>query len=173
MYSSKRNNPNKKKMNTQYIIIMGIIMVAAVLAIIFLSRENTEKTVQNDNIAVGQDITILKNDVTEKAKFYGYKANDTYIEVMAVRASDDSVRTALNTCQVCNNSGKGYYEQDGDILICQNCGNQFTIDQIGLVKDGCNPVPIEQSIKTEDEEKIVIKGDGLAEYQPLFAVWKK
>jgi uncharacterized membrane protein len=94
------------------------------------------------------------------------------MEVLAVRASDGTVRTALNTCQVCNNSGRGYYVQEGNVLVCQNCGNQFTIDQIELIKNGCNPVPIEQNIKTEDEEKIVIQEDALAQYEPLFTVWK-
>ena len=50
--------------------------------------------------------------------------------VLAFKASDDTIRTALNTCQVCYDSGRGYYVQEGDKLICQNCGNQFEADQV-------------------------------------------
>ena len=45
------------------------------------------------------------------------------MEIVAVKALDGSIRTAFNTCQVCYNSGRGYYQQEGNELVCQNCGN--------------------------------------------------
>jgi len=170
---NKNNKISKGNINKKTIIIISVIFAVIVLLTLFSKKDAAEKSVEGTKPVVGGDLTIIKADVTKEAKFYGYQSNDTYMEVMAVRASDGTVRTALNTCQVCNNSGKGYYVQEGNVLVCQNCGNQFTIDQVGLVKDGCNPVPIEKDVKTEDEEKVVIKGDSLAQYEPLFAVWKK
>jgi len=95
------------------------------------------------------------------------------MEVLAVKASDGTIRTALNTCQVCFASGKGYYKQQGDELICQNCGNRFKIDQIEKIRGGCNPVPITKENKTEDEESIIISQAFMEEHKELFRNWKK
>jgi uncharacterized membrane protein len=172
---NKNNKTSKKGISKKNVIIMGAVLAVIVFFALFSNnnKDTADKSTQAADTVVGGDLAIVKADVTEDAKFYGYQSNDTYMEVIAVRASDGTVRTALNTCQVCNNSGRGYYVQEGDILVCQNCGNQFTIDQVELAKDGCNPVPIEKDGKTENDEKIVIKGNALMQYEPLFAVWKK
>ena len=95
------------------------------------------------------------------------------MEVLAVKASDGTIRTAFNTCQICYASGRGCYKQQGDELICQNCGNRFQIDQVEKVRGGCNPVPILPENKTEDGTKIVIAQDYLASYQRFFFNWRK
>jgi len=46
------------------------------------------------------ELKIPKKEVTATAKFYGYKAGNVQIEVLALRAPDGTIRTALNTCQV-------------------------------------------------------------------------
>jgi uncharacterized membrane protein len=94
------------------------------------------------------------------------------MEVIAVKASDGTIRTAFNTCQVCFDSGRGYYKQEGDELVCQNCGNRFKISQVEKVKNGCNPVPILSTDKTEDEGTITIPASLLTQYAPLFSEWK-
>lgn len=125
--------------------------------------------------AAGNDtgLKIKKSEVTSTAKFYPYKAGNTYMEVIAVKASDGTVRTALNTCQVCFDSGRGYYTQQGDQLICNNCGNRFLIDQIEKVKLGCNPVPIMKENKKEDTKYITISKAFLEQNKALFARWKR
>lgn len=118
-------------------------------------------------------IVIEKKKVTNEATFIPYTANGTKMEVIAVRASDGTVRTALNTCQVCYRSGRGYYKQEGDVFVCQNCGNRFRADQLEKIKGGCNPVPILGSDKTDLGEKIGISKSYLESVTPLFARWKK
>jgi len=124
--------------------------------------------------AAGQsgDLVIVKNEVSETVKFYPYKAGNTKMEVLAVKASDGTIRTAFNTCQVCFSSGRGYYKQEGDELVCQNCGNRFRIDQVEKVRGGCNPGPILKENKTEDETAIVISKDFLEEYKVIFENWR-
>jgi uncharacterized membrane protein len=78
----------------------------------------------NDKIA-DSDIVIAKSGVMETAKFIPASVDGTQMEVIVVKAPDGTIRTALNTCQVCYDSGRGYYKQDGDVLVCQNCGNRF------------------------------------------------
>ncbi|MDR2445448.1 MAG: DUF2318 domain-containing protein [Spirochaetaceae bacterium] len=72
----------------------------------------------------------------------------TRLEVLAVKAPDGTVRTAFNTCQVCYASGRGFYKQQGTVLVCQNCGNRFRMSQVGLRSGGCNPVPIGGAYRT-------------------------
>jgi uncharacterized membrane protein len=95
------------------------------------------------------------------------------MEVLALRAPDGTVRTALNTCQVCYSSGRGYYIQQGDVLVCQNCKNRFKAAQVELIKGGCNPMPITKDLKTETADTIVIPARVMKEAEFLFAHWKK
>ena len=128
---------------------------------------------QASNVPKDTDLVIKKPAVTSTVTFLPYYSGSTYMEIMAVRAPDGTVRTALNTCQVCYNSGRGYYKQVGDVVVCQNCGNRFRIDQIELIKGGCNPVPITKDLKTETADTITIGKDLLAQAVVFFKRWKK
>ena len=134
---------------------------------------SNEVAQSNQDIPTDVDIKILKSEISEKAKFYPYKAGDTYMELLAVKATDGSIRTALNTCQICFDSGRGYYEQVGNTLVCQNCGNVFSVDDVEIVKGGCNPVPVLKENKTDDGEYITVKKEFLEASKDLFADWKR
>lgn len=118
-------------------------------------------------------IVISKNNITSTATFIPYKVGGLDMEIIAVKASDGTIRTALNTCQVCYRSGRGYYKQVGDVFVCQNCGNQFKVDQVEKVKGGCNPVPILAGDKTDLGDSIGISKAYLESVAHYFAVWKK
>ncbi len=118
-------------------------------------------------------ILIKKKDVGASASFIPYSYEGLKMEVIAVKASDGSIRTALNTCQVCYRSGRGFYKQEGDEFVCQNCGNRFKVDQVERIKGGCNPVPILGADKTDLGDSIGISKSYLASVSPYFAVWKK
>lgn len=182
---AKKNSSKKTKANGMvYLILAGVVILA--VAGFVLSGLGGEKdsaaapgTTDTAGMAVkelpapGADLTILKADVSEKVKFYPYEADGIYMEVMAVKASDGTIRTALNTCQVCFDSGRGYYEQKGDTVVCQNCGNVFSIDDIEKVRNGCNPVPVLEPDKTDDNDKIAISGEYLKTQSDYFKEWKK
>lgn len=170
-----KNNKNKSKKNIRKdFLLLGLIV--GILAISFIVKENLEKpkasTTENESISQGDSLKILKSEVTDKAKFYPYEVNGTKIEVLAFKASDDTIRTALNTCQVCYDSGRGYYVQEGNVLVCQNCGNRFLADQVEIIKGGCNPVPIMTENKTDDGTNITISEAFLLENVYLFENWK-
>ena len=135
--------------------------------------EPEQKTTQQNSQPQIEGLTIIKNDITTTAKFYPYKVDNTYMEVIAVKASDGSIRTAMNTCQVCFDSGKGYYKQVGEYLICQNCKNKFHIDQVEKVKGGCNPVPVTAENKKDTGDTIIVLKDFIASQKELFSNWKK
>ncbi|MDR2486702.1 MAG: DUF2318 domain-containing protein [Clostridiales Family XIII bacterium] len=122
--------------------------------------------------ADGEDLVIEVAGITEQASFFPVEAGGTRMEVIAVKAPDGTIRTAFNTCQVCFDSGRGYYEQSGDRLVCQNCGNQFPMDRVEVEAGGCNPWPIFADDKTVTDGTITISAAFLQESQQIFANWK-
>jgi uncharacterized membrane protein len=59
------------------------------------------------------------------------------------------VRAAFNACDVCYAAKRGY-TQDGDVMVCMNCGRRFPADQINVLQGGCNPAPLERAIDAGD-----------------------
>jgi len=123
-------------------------------------------------IESGDELLIQTADISETATFYPVVVEGTLMEVFAVTAPDGTIRTAFNTCQVCWNSGRGYYIQEGDVFVCQNCGSQFSTSDVELVHGGCNPAPITADNKTEADGVIAIGYDVLAANAQYFANWK-
>ncbi|MDR3342041.1 MAG: DUF2318 domain-containing protein [Treponema sp.] len=123
-------------------------------------------------IVVDKDLIIPINAISTTVQFYPVSIEGTRMEVLAVQAPDGTIRTAFNTCQVCYASGRGYYKQNGNVLVCQNCGNRFRMSQVEVVSGGCNPVPIFPENKTVDAEKIVISKEFLTRAKGIFARWK-
>lgn len=119
------------------------------------------------------NLVINIKDVSETATFYPMEVDGVKMEVLAVKAPDGTIRTALNTCQVCYDSGRGYYIQEGNMLVCQNCGNRFKTSDVEKVKGGCNPVPILEEYKTVDDSTITIPAELLKEAKVLFSNWKR
>ena len=143
------------------------------LPVIATLMTNTKSGEETLVVSDAGELIISKAEITRTASFIPYESNGIYMEIIAVRGEDNQVRTAFNTCQVCYNSGRGYYEQLGDRLICNNCGNPFTINQVGVLKGGCNPVPITDEFKVETEDTLIIDTKVLEDYEPLFAAWKR
>ncbi len=171
MIKKNRNTNEHLNKNKQ----LTIIIVAAVIlgAVILISNMGFGSRKEVASSASVKDVVINKSEITETVKFYPAKVDNKKMEILAVKASDGTIRTAFNTCQVCNGSPRAYYKQEGDVLVCQNCGNQFSMDMIELQRGGCNPVPIYKENKTDDGTNIVISKEFIAQNKELFTNnWK-
>lgn len=166
MANTKKNMQKKK--NNKILIGAGSILVIFVLILIVKNLAGGKST----SISSEGNLLIPKSSITTTATFYPYKVGNTKMEILAVKASDGTIRTAFNTCQVCYSSGRGYYKLDGNTLVCQNCGNRFNPDQVEKEKGGCNPVPIFDENKTDDGQNIVITKEYLQQAKEIFANWK-
>jgi uncharacterized membrane protein len=124
-------------------------------------------------VIADRDLVIPVAEVTENAVFYPVDIEGTRLEVIAVKAPDGTIRTAFNTCQVCYGSGRGFYKQQGTVLVCQNCGNRFRMSQVEVRSGGCNPVPIFRNNKTEDGRNITISMEFLKEAKGIFSRWRR
>ncbi|MDR2618329.1 MAG: DUF2318 domain-containing protein [Treponema sp.] len=120
-----------------------------------------------------KDLVINIAELSGNAVFYPVDINGTRMEVLAVKAPDGTIRTAFNTCQVCYASGRGFYKQQGTVLVCQNCGNRFRMSQVEVRSGGCNPVPISKDNKTVTDTTITISKEFLARAKDIFARWKR
>lgn len=161
----KVNKAKGQKSNKNRNILFGIIFLLFITSLFLVKYGLGDDT---SNLSSEGDLLIAKSEVTEKVKFYPYNVDGINMEVLAVKAKDGSIRTAFNTCQVCFDSGRGYYVQEGDEVVCQNCGNRFKIEQIEVIKGGCNPVPIFPDNKTDDGTNIKVSREYLEENKFLF-----
>jgi len=165
---------NKEKIKKLVIscLVAAILLIVAFTVKMPGSSDGSKEAGNRAKKVVDADIVIPVSEVTDNVKFYPAEINGIELEALAVRASDGSIRTAFNTCQVCYSSGRGYYEQEGDYLICQNCGNRFALDEVEITRGGCNPVPITDEYKTVTDDKIIISKDFLEQATVIFRNWK-
>lgn len=176
--SKKVLKNSKKKLGLWEIAAISVsalaVVIIAIALIAGISGDDTKAGGNNKAAVVKNgDLIIKTSEISEKAKFYPVQVGGTKLEVIAVKASDNTVRTAFNTCQVCYNSGRGYYVQEGDVLVCQNCGNRFGTDDVGVTRGGCNPVPITANEKTVTDTSITISKELLTEAKAIFENWKR
>lgn len=118
------------------------------------------------------DLIIPVGNITENALFVPVEVEGTKMEIIAVRDSNGNIRTAFNTCQVCNGSELAYCKQEGKFLVCQNCGNRFSMDHVGIKSGGCNPYPIYEEQRKIIDNNLVIPYELLKTSKEIFETWK-
>jgi hypothetical protein len=99
-----------------------------------------------------------------QAHHYTYMHEGRSIEFFVLKSKDGVVRAAFNACDVCFNARKGY-TQDGDDMICNNCGRRFPADQINVVHGGCNPSPLDRTV---EGDTLIIEADDIVAGQRYF-----
>jgi hypothetical protein len=80
------------------------------------------------------------------AHFFTLMVQGRPVEFFVLKDASGTIRAALNACEVCYPAKRGYH-QEGNEMICNNCGRRFPINQIGLVHGGCNPAPLSPSVE--------------------------
>jgi uncharacterized membrane protein len=156
----------KKTFGKQKVFVLTAIL--AVMGSVAFAQQNVVKPAIAD-----RDLVIPVAEITENAVFYPVDIEGTRLEVLAVKAPDGTIRTAFNTCQVCYASGRGFYKQQGTVLVCQNCGNRFRMSQVEVRSGGCNPIPIFRDYKTVTDTAIIISQDFLKKAKAIFARWRR
>jgi len=150
----------------------AIFTAAFLLVGATLSAQSAEQNIRKPVIA-DRDLVIQTADITENALFFPVDIDGVRMEVLAVKAPDGTIRTAFNTCQVCYASGRGYFVQSNTVLVCQNCGRRFRMNQVERQAGGCNPVPISPENKTVTAETITVSRKFLRQAKAIFQSWKQ
>ena len=100
-----------------------------------------------------------------KALFLSLESEGRQLYYFALKSRDGAYRAALDACDVCFRTNRGY-RQEGDLMICNNCGQTFPSNRIGEIKGGCNPHPLARGI---EGEYLVIRKAAIAERKDYFA----
>jgi uncharacterized membrane protein len=99
-----------------------------------------------------------------KALFLKASVEGKEIHYFTMRSSDGVYRAAYDTCDVCFRANRGY-RQEGDLVVCNNCGQVFPSEKVNVIRGGCNPAPLVRTVKGE---YLVIKKSDLAAGGPYF-----
>ena len=152
------------KRKTSAILVAIVVLLAAVgiYLVMNASSENPASTAVATSPAPGateaRDVRIALSDLSSTAKFFDYKLSDNKpVRFFVLKSSDGVYRAALDACDTCYHAKKGYH-QEGDDMICNNCGLHFHSSQINEVHGGCNPVGLPRTI---DGNQLVIKASEL------------
>ena len=86
------------------------------------------------------------------ARFYSADLDGRAVKFFILQSSDGVIRSAFDACDVCYPSRRGY-RQEGDMMICNNCGQRFASVRVNVDQGGCNPAPL---ARTSDGSTIVI-----------------
>ncbi|HEX5736641.1 MAG TPA: DUF2318 domain-containing protein [Blastocatellia bacterium] len=160
---------NTKSKSKAWIIIPALIAVALGVYVVFnaSSDKPSSSTVTTTNQAASgnqasgnqaSDVRIPISDISAKAKFFDYNTADKRsVRFFVMKSSDGVYRAALDACDTCYHAKKGYH-QEGDEMICNNCGLKFHSSLINKVAGGCNPIGIANAI---EGDQIVIKASDL------------
>lgn len=155
-------------------LLIGLILVLAAVAafVVFRGRDDQPTaTVINstnsstNNAAAPGDIRIPLAELSSRAKFYDYTlADNRRMRFFALKSSDGVYRAALDACDTCYHAKKGYH-QEGDDMVCNNCGLHFHSAQVNEVHGGCNPVGLPRVV---EGDTLVIKTSDLQARQQYF-----
>lgn len=140
------------------------------------TESSNETVVDNEYISAILDsdgnVLINSDQITDVATFYNYEFEGVTIQLIAVRASDGTVRVVFNTCQACNPDKNAYFIQEGDYIVCQTCGTRIKIDSIGFKGVGCSPFYIPDEYKNIDGSNIIISKEYIQSFKERFENWE-
>ncbi|MGH9679528.1 MAG: Fe-S-containing protein, partial [Candidatus Acidiferrales bacterium] len=112
-----------------------ILMLAAEFAYTRVTATPVAQAIQAD----GSEVRIPLSEVSDSnLHIFSVDANGTSVRFIVIRKPNGSYGTALDACLICGTAG---YRQDGQNVICRNCGSAIYIPTIGQA-GGCNPVGV-------------------------------
>ena len=104
------------------------------------------------------EVVIPLSELSTTAVFYTWDAPTATISFFAVLDDAGGVHVAFDACDVCYGAKLGY-SQDGNQMVCNNCGNKFLITGIGTTNRGGGCWPGYLPITTDDHAVYIQHAD--------------
>jgi len=151
---------------TSYLPLLVTVVVCALVATlagVFFFRDSRE----NPSVVASTDTVSYHVGTFEdgKVRHYQFKTGEgTSINFFILKSSDGVLRAAFDACDVCWRAGLGYY-QEGDFMVCRNCGQRFASIKVNEIRGGCNPAPLNRQVAGD---QLVIKVKDILEGQRYF-----
>ena len=159
------------RFNIKIVALAVIILAIAAGAGLYLTNHTVNipgsaaAVSANKTDADAAQVTFALAEFTDgKARHYSHNFNGMTIKYFILQSSDGVVRAAFDACDVCWRAGKGYIQQ-GDNMICRNCGRRFASVMVNEVQGGCNPAPLTRSIK---DDQVIIQIQDIQEGSRFF-----
>ena len=156
----------KKNRTPLFVAIIGVILIAGA-AIFYLSQGGGNRSaIANAPSAAGNTHVTFPASLFEdgKARHFEHVNGNLTVRYFILKSSDGIIRAAFDACDVCWPAGKGYY-QDGDHMVCRNCGRRFASVLVNEVKGGCNPAPLNRAL---ENGKLIIQIKDILDGQQYF-----
>jgi len=129
------------------------------------AREGNKQLQYTAVTAKNGDVTIPLGVLQgSTASYFVYNAGGKDIKFFMLRASDGTVRLALDACTACNHAKLGY-RQNGEAMVCNNCGMSFRSTDVGHISGGCSPIPLKNS---QDGKTLTVQAKDLEEGAKYF-----
>jgi uncharacterized membrane protein len=157
----------KKKRKIVPAIIVVAVLVAAVAGVLLYLNNSGSSTVaistqsEETTTQITYPVSMFSDG---RALHFLYREGSIDIRYFILKSSDGIIRAAFDACDVCWPSGKGYY-QDGDHMVCKNCGQRFASILINEVKGGCNPEPL---ARKESGNNLIIRVEDILKGKKYF-----
>ena len=178
---SKKKKKNQDKIEAKKAVVLGlekkgrlpiIIAIAGVIliagaAVFYVSRSgnNMAATASTPLSSTSTAVTFPASLFEDgKARHFEHVDGKLTIRYFVLKSSDGVIRAAFDACDVCWPANKGYY-QEGDYMVCRNCGRKFASVRVNEVKGGCNPAPLN---RTMENGKLVIQVKDIREGRQFF-----
>jgi uncharacterized membrane protein len=149
----------RKTTLTLIAVLIAALAVGAYLVFSASSNNPSSTSVATSSSSAGsRDVVIPVSELSSTAKFFDYKlADNKPVRFFVVKSSDGQYRAAMDACDMCYHAKKGYH-QEGDDMVCNNCGLHFHSSQINEKHGGCNPVGLPRTI---EGDQLIIKASEL------------
>lgn len=137
------------------IAAVGVCIIVVVFVIYSTQGGGNLPVAANGPTIVDNTLVIFSANLFEdgKARHFEYVSGEDTIRYFILKSSDGVIRAAFDACDVCWPAGKGYY-QEGDHMVCRNCGRRFISVRVNEVKGGCNPAPLNRKL---ENDKLIIQ----------------
>ena len=150
----------KKRILPWAIVITCVIFLIVIGGYVFIQFQKPEAVAGSNEIVH----PVAPFDDGEARHFQIETEDGLTIKYFVLKSADGVIRAAFDACDVCWPAGKGYY-QEGDHMVCRNCGRRFASNLVNVVKGGCNPAPLTRQV---ENGKLVIQIADLLEGKKYF-----
>jgi uncharacterized membrane protein len=128
-------------------IVVAIVIVGAAVVYKNQSSVNPSASASTPATAGSTSVSFPVSLFEDgKARHFEHVDGKYTIRYFILKSSDGVIRAAFDACDVCWPAGKGYY-QEGDAMVCRNCGRRFASVLVNEVKGGCNPAPLNRTLE--------------------------
>jgi high-affinity iron transporter len=124
--------------------ILCVAVVLSFAAEYVYARAVTAPVHAKSLVAQNGQVYVPLSELTDSSlHFYTADVNGNVIRFVVIHKQNGDFATALDACQICGTAG---YRQEGQNVICRNCGAAIYIPSIGE-SGGCNPIAVKSRVE--------------------------